>query len=223
VTITDKSNLSITSSVNVVVNLAVATAASAAPPTVAGETAALSVLGSDSAGESTLTYTWACVSVPANAPPPFFSANGTNAAKNTVATFNQAGTYNFTVTIKDASGISVTSNVAVVVSQTVTTMYVQPPKTTVAAGGNVVYSVLATDQFSNPISSPAVIWSVSGGGTMNGSNFLATTAGTFTVTAVSDGYTATTTVTVTGVSSGPVTVNPLQPAGGPSSPVTTPP
>jgi hypothetical protein len=222
VTITDKSNLSITSSVNVVVNLAVATPASAAPPTVTGDTAALSVLGSDSAGESTLTYTWACVSVPANAPPPFFSANGTNAAKNTVATFNQAGTYNFTVTIRDMQGLSTTSNVTVVVSQTVTTMYVQPPKTSVAVGGTVDYSVLATDQFSNPITSPTVVWSVGGGGTMNGSVFTATTDGTFTVTAVSDGYTATTTVTVTGTGSDIVTVTPLEPVTLPSSPTPTP-
>ena len=196
VTITDKSNLSITSSVNVVVNLAVATAAYSTTATVTGSTAALSVLGSDSAGESTLTYTWASVSVPANAPPPFFSANGTNAAKNTVATFNQAGSYLFTVTIADHQGLSVTSNVTVIVAQTVTTMYVQPPKTTVLVGGTVNYSVLATDQFGNPVASPNVTWSVSGGGTMNGPFFTATSPGIFTVTAVSDGYTATTTVTV---------------------------
>ena len=218
VTITDKSNLSITSSVNVVVNLAVATAASAAPPTVTGETAAFSVLGSDSAGESTLTYTWACVSVPANAPP-FLGATERMPPKILWPRLIRRGRTTSRSRSKDAQGLSVTSNVAVVVSQTVTTMYVQPPKTSVAAGGNVVYSVLATDQFSNPISSPTVIWSVSGGGTMNGSDFSATTTGTYIVTAVSDGYTATTTVTVTPA----VMVDPLQPAGGSSNPVTTPP
>ena len=86
-----------------------------------------------------------------------------------------------------------------IVNQTVTQMYVQPPKTTIAIGSSPLqYYVLASDQFSNPISLPTVMWSVSGGGTISSSGlFTPTTDGTFTVTAVS-GITATTTVTVTG-------------------------
>ena len=40
-----------------------------------------------------------------------FSVNGTNAAKNTTATFSQAGAYSFTVTITDAGGLTATSSV----------------------------------------------------------------------------------------------------------------
>jgi hypothetical protein len=42
-----------------------------------------------------------------------FSANGTNAAKTTTATFSMAGTYNFLVTVTNAAGLSTTSSVAV--------------------------------------------------------------------------------------------------------------
>ena len=61
------------------------------PTRTAGTTTNLSVLGADLAGESTLTYTWAATTVPAGAATPTFSANGTNAAKNDIVTFHQAG------------------------------------------------------------------------------------------------------------------------------------
>ena len=53
------------------------------------------MLGAAYGGEASLTYTWAVVSKPAAPPNPIFSANGNNAAKNTVATFTQAGLYTF--------------------------------------------------------------------------------------------------------------------------------
>jgi len=213
VTITDPSNLSVSPTLNVVVALAVVKAASATPNPVSGTTASLSVLGNDSAGESTLTYTWASVSTPSNAPPPIFSANGTNAAKNATALFSQAGTYTLTATVTDQSGLSSTSSIIVIVAQTVTQMYVQPPKASIAIGSSPLqYYVLATDQFSNPIASPAVTWSVSGGGTISSSGlFTPTTDGTFTVTAVS-GITATTTVTVTGSAPATISTAPKIPA-----------
>ena len=77
----------------------VATAAAASPSTVTGTTTALSVLGSDASGAANLTYTWAATSVPAGATAPTFSANGSNAAKNTVTTLSKAGSYTFTVTM----------------------------------------------------------------------------------------------------------------------------
>ena len=67
----------------------VATAAAATPATVTGTTTALSVLGADDAGESNLSYTWATTGTPPAAVN--FSANGSNAAKNTTATFTKAG------------------------------------------------------------------------------------------------------------------------------------
>ena len=55
-----------------------------------------------------------------------FSANGGNTAKNTTATFSQAGTYGFTVTITDPGGLTATSSVSVTVNQTLTAIAVSP-------------------------------------------------------------------------------------------------
>ena len=96
----------------------VATAASATPNPVTGTTTSLSVLGADDGGESNLTYTWATTGTPPAAVT--FSANGTNGAKNTTATFSQAGSYSFQVTITDAGGLTATSSVNVTVNQTLT-------------------------------------------------------------------------------------------------------
>ena len=105
---------------NVSLNLSptVAAAASASPSPVSGTSTALSALGADDGGESNLTYTWATTGLPPA--PVAFSANGTNAAKVTTATFARAGAYNFLVTITDADGLSITSSVAVTVNQTLT-------------------------------------------------------------------------------------------------------
>lgn len=92
----------------------VATPAAANPSPAAATSTALSVLGADNNGEAKLTYTWAATGTPPA--PVTFSANGTNAAKSTTATFTKGGTYNFTVTITDASGLTTTSNVSVNVS-----------------------------------------------------------------------------------------------------------
>ncbi|MGC4031163.1 MAG: hypothetical protein QM754_05370 [Tepidisphaeraceae bacterium] len=92
---------------------AVATAASANPSPVTGNTTTLSVLGSEAAGESNLTYTWELTSGPAAVT---FGQNGNNAAKSTLATFTQSGTYAFRVTISDPLGYSVTSTVSVPVT-----------------------------------------------------------------------------------------------------------
>ena len=85
----------------------------------------MSVLGADDGGESNLTYTWAATGTPPA--PVSFSANGTNAAKNTTATFIQAGNYSFQVTITDAGGLSATSSVNVTVNQTLTAITVDSP------------------------------------------------------------------------------------------------
>ena len=86
----------------------VATAAAANPSTVTGPTTALSVLGADSdgGGEANLSYTWTVTAMPNGAATPIFSANGTNAAKNTAVTFAQSGNYSpFLVTITDARAV----------------------------------------------------------------------------------------------------------------------
>ena len=84
------------------------------------------MLGADDGGESNLTYTWSATSVPSGAVAPRFNVNGSNAAKNTTATFSKAGAYTLQCTIKDAGGLSVTSSVNVTVNAVLTTIVVIP-------------------------------------------------------------------------------------------------
>ena len=95
--------------VNTAPSVAIATQAQ-----VTGATAALSVLGADDGGEANLTYTWATTGTPPAAVT--FSANGTNAAKSSTATFTASGSYDFQCAITDASNLTVTSNVTVAVT-----------------------------------------------------------------------------------------------------------
>ncbi|MBK7861423.1 MAG: carboxypeptidase regulatory-like domain-containing protein [Archangiaceae bacterium] len=72
-------------------------------PVTMGTTTHLSVLAEDDEGEAQLTYAWSMVNGPAGVA---FSVNGSNAAKNTVATFSAAGTYDLQVEVKDSRDIS---------------------------------------------------------------------------------------------------------------------
>ncbi|HQY87511.1 MAG TPA: PA14 domain-containing protein, partial [Tepidisphaeraceae bacterium] len=93
----------------------VANAAAASPnPVVVGSTTSLSVLGADDGGESNLTYTWQVLGDPPA--PVAFSNNGTNAARNSTATFYANGTYNLIVAIRDAGGQTALSSIAVTVN-----------------------------------------------------------------------------------------------------------
>ena len=74
----------------------------------------MSVLGADDGGEPNLTYTWSCTGPEGVT----FSVNGPNRAKNTSATFKNAGRYTFKVTIADAGGLTATSSIAVTVTIT---------------------------------------------------------------------------------------------------------
>jgi hypothetical protein len=112
----------------------IATAAKATPNPVTASTTALSVLGADDNGEANLTYTWATTGTPPAAVT--FSANGTNAAKNSTATFTKAGSYNFQVTVKDQGNLTVTSAIAVTVNQTPTSIVVSPASATVNTSGH---------------------------------------------------------------------------------------
>jgi hypothetical protein len=186
-----------TITVSAVVNTppTVATAAKATPSPVTAKTTLLSVLGADNAGEANLVYTWAATGPAAVS----FSANGSNAAKNTTATFSKAGNYSFTVTIKDAAGLTVTSSANVTVSQTVTTVAVSPATASVAAGQTQSFAASANDQFGNSMA-PTFTWTVSGGGSISSAGLFtagATAGGPFTVTASSAGKSATASVTVT--------------------------
>ena len=78
-----------------------------------GKSVNLSVLGADDSGEPALKYSW---SLDASAPAAVtYDVNGDNVAKNSTATFTQAGSYIFTGTITDAAGLSASSAVTVVV------------------------------------------------------------------------------------------------------------
>jgi hypothetical protein len=171
----------------------VATPASAVPNPVTGTTTTLSVLGADDGGEAGLTYTWS-----GNPGTVTFSPNGTNASKNSTATFSAAGSYTLTATIRDAGGLTTTSSVGVTVSQTLTTVTVTPSSASVAVGGTQQFTAAARDQFGNTMTA-TFTWTVSGGGTISGSGlFSATTVGgPFTATASSGAVSGTAGVTVT--------------------------
>ena len=142
------------------------TAASASPILVTGTATSLSVLGEDDGGEASLSYTWATTGSPPA--PVTFSVNGTNAAKNTIATFTKAGNYSFQVTIKDQGNLTVTSNVNVTVVQTLTAIAVSPSNASVATGAAQQFTATATDQFATNLTiQPTFAWSVSGGGAIN--------------------------------------------------------
>src|SRR5207253_947140 len=101
----------------------VATPAAASPNPVSGGTTRRSVRGADEGGEANLTSAWGSSGPGAV----LFSANGTNAAKNSVATFSVPGTYTFYATITDEGGAIVTSAVSV------TVLVINPPPTVVSA------------------------------------------------------------------------------------------
>jgi hypothetical protein len=174
----------------------VASPAAAVPSTVTGTTAALSVLGMDDGGEAGLTYTWTMFAGPAA---PGFSPNGTNAAKNTTATFTQAGNYTLRATMQDAQGLITTSDVSLTVNATLTSAVVTPHPVSVQTGGLQTFSAAGLDQFGNALAA-AFTWAVSGGGSIDGlGNFTAGGApgGPFTVTATSGSVSDTADVTVT--------------------------
>jgi hypothetical protein len=195
----------------------IVTAAAAAPNPVSGPTTALSVLGADDGGEANLTYTWATSGTPPATVT--FSANGTNAAKATTATFTKAGSYTFQVTVKDQGSLTATSSVAVIVNQTLTSIAVAPTTASVNPSAALQFTAIGRDQFVTNLSAqPTFTWSVSGGGTISSTGlFTAATAagGPYTVTAQSAGVSGSASVTVS-----KATVYQLNCGGSASSPYT---
>ena len=76
-----------------------------------------------------------------------FSANGTNAAKSTTATFTKAGTYNLQVTITDPAGYSASSTVAITVNPTFSSITVTQAASQLATTGTEQFVATASDQF----------------------------------------------------------------------------
>ncbi len=174
-------------------------AASATPNPVTGTTANLTVSASDPSGNSGLIYTWTTTGTPPA--PVTFSANGTNAAQSSTATFKVAGSYSLEVTASDPSGYVVTSAVTVVVNQSLTSITISPGSITVAENGQEQFTATADDQFGNPMATePAVTWSVSsGGGTVGATTGLykaPAAAGSATITAIADGISGKASLTI---------------------------
>lgn len=177
----------------------VATAASATPNPVSASTSALSVLGADDQGEANLTYTWAAQGA---APAPVtFSVNGTNASKNTTATFSKAGLYHLVVTIRDQGGRTVQSVVNVTVNQTLTSVTVSPSSVSVPSNGLQQFTALARDQFGDPLANqPGFTWSVTAGvGTVDAAGLYRAASGgdSATVRVTTGGFNGTALVTLT--------------------------
>ena len=174
----------------------VAAPAAASPNAVAGTTTNLSVLGADDGGEANLAYAWAATGPAAVA----YSANGTDAAKNTTVTFSTAGTYTFIATIRDAAGRTATSSVNVTVSQTVSSVTVSPNSANVAPNGTQQFTVSGKDQFGGEMSTlPTFTWIViSGEGTIDSSGLYTApaTPGSATIRAAHGAVSGTASVTI---------------------------
>ena len=199
----------------------IATPASATPNPVTGTTTNLSVLGAGGGGESTLSYTWATIGTPPA--PVTFTANGTNASKNTTATFTKAGTYNFQVTVRDTNGLTTTSSVAVTVNQTLTSILVAPGSASLNWNGTQQFAATGFDQFGNALlAQPAFTWAVSSGiGAISSSGLYTAPAasGSATIRASSGGISGTASVTVTNAA--PTIASPASASPNPVSGTTT--
>jgi O-glycosyl hydrolase len=178
----------------------VATNAAASPVVVVAQTTNLNTLGADDSGEANLTYTWVPVSIPSGASPPTLSANGTNSAKNTTATFSRAGSYTFQVRIADTTGYTATSNIGVTVQQTSTALTLSPTNPSITVTGAQQFTASVTDQFGSAIASPTVSWGIIGTGNSISAAGLATagtTPGSYTVSATSGSAMSNTTLNLT--------------------------
>lgn len=163
-------------------------AASASPAAVtAGTATVLAASASDDGGEPALRYAWSASGPAAVA----FSRNGANAARSTTATFAAAGTYDFTVTARDAGGLSGSGTVRVVVSAAASALEIVPAVATVEPGQEALFAAIVRDQFGNAMADrPALTWSADGGGSIDADGGFAAGAspgGPYAVTAVGGG------------------------------------
>jgi hypothetical protein len=184
------------------------TAASASSSTITGSTVDLSVLGaSPTLDESALTYAWAATSTPTGAPDPYFSADMSNDAKDTTATFFHAGSYTLEGQISDGV-LTTTSSVSVTVNQTLSSIQLTPFTPSVAHSNTYHLAAVALDQFGNPMASqPSFTWAVTGGsgsGTVtSGGVYTAPSSGSgpYTVTASASGITGSAAISIGSTSS----------------------
>lgn len=161
----------------------------------AGPTSAsLACLAAYGSGESNLTYTWSCPTAGVT-----FGSNGTNAAKNTVATFPAAGSYALTCTVSDGT-LSAATSVTFTAAQIQSSVTVTPATVSVAPAGTQSFAAQAIDQFGiamNP--QPAFAWSCTSGSITSSGIYTAPSDGTLsdTVTATAGNQSAASQVTIT--------------------------
>jgi hypothetical protein len=175
--------------------------ASAAPVAVTGTTTTLAVLGAVSdLSANSLIYTGAATTLPHGAPAPTFSANGSNAAQQTTATFGEAGVYGFTVTVTAPDGLTATSSVSVTVNQTLSSLTVSPALMTLKPETAEQFTATGLDQFGNPLPLKAgVSWSANVGTITSGGLYTApATAGSAIVTAACGRLQGIASVTISG-------------------------
>lgn len=161
----------------------ITTPASATPNPVTGTTTRLSVRATDDAGEAGLEYRWNLTSGPASVT---YSANNSNAAKNSDVTFTEVGIYDFVVAVVDGAGNMANSAVTVTVQATPTRIDVQPAVVVLRPAETQTFTAAVYDQFDAQLSSATVTWTVSGGGVIDASGEFtagATEGGPFSVTA----------------------------------------
>ncbi|MCP5533120.1 MAG: hypothetical protein H7A48_08100 [Akkermansiaceae bacterium] len=193
-----------------------------------GSSAALSVSASDDSGEPALTYTWALTSGPGA--PVAFSANGSNASRETTATFQEAGDYLISVTVRDSEGLAVSSSVDLRVVQTASAIAVTPSVATLVVGGTQEFNAIELDQFGidMAVQPSSFSWQTNGGGAISAAGLFSATSvgGPFTVTAGSGTISNTADVTVTPAAAGVLLGTLAQTYDGSPKPVsvtTTPP
>jgi uncharacterized delta-60 repeat protein len=148
--------------VSVTANPLAITSIGASPSIVTGTSTNLTVTATDTGGTSGLIYTWSTATAPLNITAPTFSANGTNSANATTATFYGAGSYVFLVTVGDPSGFTTMSTIQVLVNQSITKILLSPSPTTVDVNDDSTnLSAVAYDQFSSPMAGqPSFAWTL---------------------------------------------------------------
>jgi len=115
----------------------------------------------NSPGAGTMIYTWSIESGPTTSAT--FAPNGTAAAKNSVVTFTQAGTYVLRATIQDNFGTEFALTSSATVVQRLTGLTVSPNNVTIKILADQVFTATGVDQFNDAMSPTGVVWSTTGG------------------------------------------------------------